>query len=139
MSSLSTEALSSQIKVVFIRHSDFEKEVIRFSRKTKAFDEALGALQKLLAVQFNIIKPQIVISPKHLHRVRIPDEYELWKVNCVATKGLRRSQMPRIYFARREAEIFFLCMGTHIDNYDDRELRDLAFYQVQTYFDINSE
>ncbi|HLC49325.1 MAG TPA: hypothetical protein VJI96_03005 [Candidatus Andersenbacteria bacterium] len=133
MNSLSTEVPNSLNKAAFIRHPGFEKEVKKFSRKTTAFNEALATLERLLAVQFNPISPQIVITPKNLHRIAFSAEYELWKVNCVATKGLRKSQMPRIYFARRGAEIFFLCMGTHIDNYDDGELKAIALSRIQTF------
>lgn len=139
MNFLSTEVPNSQTRAVFIRHTGFEKEVKKFTRKVKSFEEALIALERLLTVQFNPVNPQIVITPKNLHKVHASVEYELWKINCVATKGLRRSQMPRIYFARRGVEIFFLCMGGHIENYDDGKLRDLALYRVQTFFDVTME
>ncbi|MFH1354217.1 MAG: hypothetical protein ABIH36_02920 [bacterium] len=139
MNSPSIGVPNSQTRVVFIRHTGFEKEVKRFTGKVRSFGEALAALERLLTVQFNPVNPQIVITPKNLHKVHVSVEYELWKVNCVATKGLRRSQMPRIYFARRGTEVFFLCMGGHIKNYDDGKLRDLALYRVQTFFDVNNE
>lgn len=139
MNSPSTGAPNSQTRVVFIRHTGFEKEIKSFSKKVGSFDQALSALERLLGFQFNPVNPQIVITPKNLHRVHISAEYELWKVNCVATKGLRKNQMPRIYFAKRGTEIFFLCMGTHITNYDDGQLRDMAFDRVQTFFDVSTK
>lgn len=54
----------------------------------------------------------------------------MWKVNCFV-KGLRPNQAPRVYFALASLTAYFLCMGTHIENYDDAELRQTAFSRVE--------
>ncbi len=131
----SIEKLNSTDSFTFREHPGFTKEIKKFSRKHKTFIKALKQLSILLQTQFDKNDHRQPLGPKHLHNVSINTEYEIWKVNCVATKGLKRKQMPRIYFARRDSEIFYLCMGFHINNYQDSQLKTLAYERAELFFD----
>jgi hypothetical protein len=123
-------ASPSSSSIAFGRHGGFEKEAKKFASKHPGFDSAMGQLERLLAQQFHPTAPRTLITPKNLHCIRKEAECELWKMSCVATPGLRRAQMPRIYFYVRLKEIWFLCLGTHIENYDDDQLQRTAFTRM---------
>jgi hypothetical protein len=113
----------------FVYHESLLKEIKQFERKQPKFAKARIRLEKLLCIHFNPVTPTVVIGPKVLLRIQKNDDYEMWKVIC-ATEGLKKKQSPRLYFALQELTFFMLCMGSHITNYDDRVLRDLAFSRV---------
>jgi hypothetical protein len=59
----------------------------------------------------------------------------MWKVELVIPdSGLRPNQYPRMWFAVKGAIIAFLCISTHIDNYKDDEINQLAFSRITDLF-----
>ncbi len=94
-----------------------------------------SAFEKLCEFQFNPTKPQQVIAPAKLHRITQNGIWTMWKVELVVPNaGLRPNQYPRVWFAVKGSVIVFLCMGTHIDNYDNEKLGSIAMSRVTDFF-----
>ena len=104
----------------FISHPKFEKEISALERRFNNTKEGLKSFERLCGVQFNPENPQRIIAPAKLHRIRQNDIWTLWKIE-LAVKGLRSNQFPRMWFCVQGAKIGFLCIGTHIDNYNDMD------------------
>src|SRR3989344_8239295 len=104
----------------FINHPCFEKESSQFSSRFPKFNDGLDSFKKICEVHFYPANPKQVLSPGKLHRVKALDSYVLWKIE-LAVKNLRSNQSPRMWFAVQGTTIALLCIGTHIDNYDDGE------------------
>ena len=59
----------------------------------------------------------------------------MWKIELVIPKsGLRPNQYPRMWFAVKGFNIVFLCIATHIDNYNDKEMNKIALSRVTDIF-----
>ena len=108
----------------------------RFDKKWKKFgdkyegEKALDELKRLLEKQFDNSSPDI-IGPNSIWQVPHTGDIDMWKVIC-ATKGLKKSQSPRIYFLKHHKNIItFLCFGSHIKNYKDVELRKIAITRAK--------
>jgi len=121
--------------IEFRHHDGFEKEIVDFERKFQNARLSLHGFQKLCEIQFHPVKPSVRISPGKLHRVTQNDVWTLWKTELPIIKsGLRPNQYPRIWFAIKGSTIIFLCMATHIDNYDDESMNILATSRVTDFF-----
>ncbi|MCC6131441.1 MAG: hypothetical protein IT186_16095 [Acidobacteria bacterium] len=121
----------------FFRHPGFEREADRFRKKHPAFDEALDSLKRLLEKQFDPDDPVQVIA-SGLYRIEVRETETVWKVHA-HTAGLKRNQAPRVYFSQTKSSITFLAMGTHIENYDDGELRAKAMERLDEVLEPPSE
>ena len=117
----------------FICHTSFEKETAKLKRRFPALDGGLKSFQRLCEVQFNPTNPQQVIAPAKLHRVTQNDLWSVWKIELVVP-GVKPNQFPRMWFAVRGSNIAFLCIATHIDNYDDNQMVKLAVERVTDIF-----
>jgi hypothetical protein len=61
--------------------------------------------------------------------------WTLWKVELVLPKsGLRPNQFPRMWFAVKGAEIALLVIASHMDNYRDNDMDELALSRVNDFF-----
>lgn len=107
-------------------HNNFQSEYKKLAKKHRALDAAFKALQKLLAVQFDPVSPNAVISPGKIHHINTDNSgCELWKVEMI-TKGLRPNQWPRVWFSVSGATITFLAIASHTSNYDTNTIDDIA-------------
>lgn len=107
----------------FIYHPRLEKEIAGLERRFKNVQGALESFKRLCEVQFHPTNPQAVIAPAKLHRVTQNDTWSLWKIELVIPgSGLRPNQFPRMWFAVQGSKMAFLCMGSHVDNYRDRDM-----------------
>jgi hypothetical protein len=121
--------------IEFLYHDGLQKEIAALERRFRQLQEGFSAFERLCEVQFNPTDPKQVIAPAKLHRITQNDLWTIWKVELVVPKaGLRPNQYPRVWFAVRGAVIVFLCMGTHIENYDDFALDQLAQARVTDVF-----
>jgi hypothetical protein len=115
----------------FIEHPAFEREkgaaMARFH-----FGKDFEQLKKLLLMQFSPTEPLPVIGPGKIHRKRDFVEYQMWKVE-MSVKGLRKNQGPRIWFGVKGTTLVFVCLKTHIDNYDDNTV-DVTAESLMTDF-----
>lgn len=119
----------------FIYHSKFEKEIAKLERRFRNLREGLKAFQRLCEVQFHPANPQGIIAPAKLHRIKQNGIWSLWKVELVIPKsGLRPNQFPRVWFCVQGAKIGFLCIATHVDNYNDNTLNDIALERLSDIF-----
>ncbi|MFA6536901.1 MAG: hypothetical protein WCT18_00705 [Patescibacteria group bacterium] len=105
----------------FIFHSQFQKDAESLKRRFPFFDSGLESFKKICQVHFDSINPRQVIAPGKLHRVKCLENFTIWKVE-LAIKNLRANQFPRIWFLVKNDTINFLCIKTHIDNYDNNEI-----------------
>lgn len=108
----------------FIEHTVFQKEYLNFSNKYYSNSD-LQHLKNVLNFQFNPINPKLIIGPGKIHRVKVCENCEIWKVE-MSVKGLRKNQSPRIWLAVAGDTLAFLTIKTHIDNYDDNEVNRFA-------------
>ena len=132
MSWLFTEALIFPIMLSFLSHPSFDKDADGMNRRFSFFD-GLHSFKKICEVHFNPVSPRQVIAPGKLHKVKCYGSYIVWKVE-IAVKGLKSNQFPRVWFAVRGSVVVFLCLATHIDNYNDNKMDKIADSLVSQFF-----
>lgn len=122
--------------IEFLYHDAIKREIAALERRfSKLQTEGFKRFELLCQKQFNPVRPQQVIGPGKLHRISQNDIWTLWKVEMVVPgAGLRPNQYPRVWFAVKGSVVVFLCIGTHIDNYDDGEMDRLAMSRVSDVF-----
>jgi hypothetical protein len=99
------------------------KKPLKTSDVTESFLKSFT--KNVLNFQFNPINPKLIIGPGKIHRVKVRENCEVWKVE-MSVKGLRKNQSPRIWLAVAGDTLAFLTIKTHIDNYDDNEVNRFA-------------
>lgn len=119
----------------FYCHPDFEKETAKLKGRFNHMEEAIEDFKRLSNVQFDPISPKQIIPPGKIHRVTQNDLWAVWKVELIVPKsGLRPNQFPRLWFAIKGANLAFLCVKSHVDNYQDDEINKIAAERVQEIF-----
>lgn len=112
-----------------------EKEIVALTRRFRGLKEGLKSFQRLCEVQFHPTNPQGVIAPAKLHRITQNDIWSLWKIELVVPKsGLRPNQFPRLWFCVQGSKIGLLCIATHIDNYKDNDINNIALERLTDIF-----
>lgn len=117
----------------FFSHSLFEKELANLKKQFNNIDDGLEAFKKLCGVQFNPVSPKQIIAPAKLHRVTQNDVWTLWKIE-VAVKGVRSNQSPRVWFAIKGTTVVFLCAQSHVNNYSDNDMNEVAITRATEFF-----
>ena len=117
----------------FYFHPVFKKETAKLQRRFNHLKDGLKSFERLCEVQFHPINPQQIIAPAKLHRVTSNDMWSMWKVELIV-KNLRPNQFPRLWFAVKGANVVFLYICTHIDNYKDNEINRIAIERVSGIF-----
>ncbi len=121
--------------IEFIYHDGIQKEIAAFKRRFSQIDDGISIFQRLCEVQFNPTNPKQVIAPAKLHRITQNAIWTMWKIELVVpNSGLRPNQFPRMWFAVKGTVIVLLCIGTHIDNYNDAEMDQTAMSRVTDIF-----
>lgn len=122
--------------IEFLYHDAIKKEIAALERRfRKLQSEGFKRFELLCQKQFNPTRPQQVIGPGKLHRISQNDVWTLWKVEMVVpNSGLRQNQYPRVWFGVKGSVVVFLCIGTHIDNYDDGEMDRKALGRITDVF-----
>jgi hypothetical protein len=121
--------------IQFLYHDGIQKEIAALERRFRTIRLGLSAFEKLCEVQFNPTIPRQVIAPAKIHRIVQNDIWTLWKVELVIPKsGLRPNQWPRMWFVVKGEIVVFLCVSSHIDNYDDEKMNQLALSRVSDFF-----
>lgn len=122
--------------IAFLFHDGFESEIANLEKKRmRLIRKSLEGFQQLCLFHFHPITPEARIAPGKLHVVTQNDDWKMWKTELpVIHSGLRPNQYPRIWFAQRGATIAFLCIGSHVDNYDDGKMDKLAMVRVTEMF-----
>ena len=121
--------------IEFIYHDGIKNEIATAKKRYSTVSDGFSAFERMCEVQFNPTKPQQVIAPAKLHRITQNDIWTMWKIELVVPNaGLRPNQYPRVWFAVKGEVIVFLCMGTHIDNYDDEKMNKIAMSRVTDFF-----
>ena len=121
--------------IQFLYHDGIQKEIAALERRFRAIRDGLSAFERLCDVQFNPTSPRQVIAPAKLHRILQNDIWTLWKIELVVpNSGLRPNQYPRMWFVVKGSIIAFLCISSHVDNYNDEEMNRLALSRVSDFF-----
>jgi len=121
--------------IEFLYHDGIQKEIAALERRFRRIRDGLAAFELLCKVQFHPINPRQVVTPAKLHRVTQNDLWTMWKIELVIPdSGLRPNQYPRMWFAVQGAIIAFLCISTHIDNYNEVEMDRLALSRITDLF-----
>lgn len=119
--------------IEFLEHEVFIKEFAALKRRFPLIEQGLDSLKKICEFHFHPLVPKQVIAPGKLHRVTAGDGYVLWKVE-MSVRGLKKNQSPRVWFAIQGARLLFLCVKTHIDNYDNNEADRQATRLISDFF-----
>ena len=117
----------------FFEHEKFNKQAADFKRRFAGFEAGFHATKNIFEVHFHPTSPVQKIAPGKLHCLLKNPNYTLWKIE-MAVAGLKSKQWPRVWFAVSGSKIAFLCMGTHIDNYDDGQQTRLAENLASDFF-----
>lgn len=104
----------------YLEHPKFMKQAADFKRRFPGFDKGFTATKNIFEVHFHPTNPMQRIAPGKLHCILKSANYTVWKLE-LAVLGLKSKQWPRVWFGVSGNKIAFLCMATHIDNYDDGE------------------
>ena len=121
--------------IQFLYHDGVRKEIATLERRFRTLRKGLSIFERLCEIQFNPVKPSQVVAPAKLHRIKQSDVWTLWKVElAVPHSGLRPNQCPRMWFAVKGTILAFLCISSHIDNYNDEEMNQLALSRVSDFF-----
>ena len=121
--------------IEFLYHDGIQKEIATLERRFRTIRDGLSSFERLCGVQFHPTSPRQVIAPAKLHRVTQNDVWTLWKIELVIpNSGLRPNQWPRMWFVVKGALIAFLCVSSHIDNYNDEHMNRLALSRVSDFF-----
>lgn len=121
--------------IEFLYHDGIQKEIAALERRFHRVRDGLSAFERLCEVQFHPTNPKQVIAPAKLHRITQNDVWTMWKIELVIPdSGLRPNQYPRMWFAVKGAIIVFLCISTHIDNYNDAEMDRIALSRITDLF-----
>lgn len=121
--------------IQFLYHDATQKEIAALERRFRTIREGLSIFERLCEKQFNPVNPQQVIAPAKLHRVTQNDIWTLWKIELVIpNSGLRPNQWPRMWFVVKGEIIVFLCISSHVDNYNDEKMDRLALSRVTDFF-----
>ncbi|MFH1712975.1 MAG: hypothetical protein ABH896_02200 [Candidatus Jacksonbacteria bacterium] len=117
----------------FVFHPHFEKEAASLKRRFPFFNSGMESFKRICEVHFDPISPKQVVAPAKLHRIKCFENFTIWKIE-LAVKKLRPNQFPRVWFAVQGATVAFLCIATHIDNYDDNTMNRKAETLVSSFF-----
>lgn len=121
----------------YLEHPKFSKQAADFKRRfpgfDEGFDEGFNATKNIFEVHFHPTNPMQRIAPGKIHCILRNPTFVMWKLE-MAVAGLKSKQWPRVWFAVSGSKIVFLCMGTHIDNYDDGGQTKEAQSLVTDYF-----
>jgi hypothetical protein len=119
--------------VEFREHENFSKSFDAFVEKYRDAQKGLEDFKKIANKHFHPVTPQQIIGPGKLHVISRLETCTVWKVE-MSVKGLRKNQSPRVWFAIQGGTLVFLCIGTHIDNYDNKRLENLAVSRASDFF-----
>jgi len=122
-----TEELTFQTyrMLEYLEHPKFSKQAADFKRRFPGFDEGFSATKNIFEVHFHPTNPMQRIAPGKIHCILKNVNYTMWKLE-MAVAGLKSKQWPRVWFVVSGSKVVFLCIGTHIDNYDNNKLDRLA-------------
>jgi hypothetical protein len=119
----------------FLYHDGIQKEIAVLERRFRTIRDGLVVFERLCEKQFNPIDPQQVIAPAKLHRVLQTEVLVLWKIELVLpNSGLRPNQWPRLWFGIKGNVIVFLCLSSHVDNYNEEKMNRLAQSRISDLF-----
>ncbi|MBI2097883.1 MAG: hypothetical protein HYT46_03065 [Candidatus Vogelbacteria bacterium] len=121
--------------IEFLYHDGIQKEIAALERRFRRIRDGLSAFELLCEVQFHPTNPRQVIAPAKIHRITQNDVWTMWKIELVIPdSGLRPNQYPRMWFAVKGAIIVSLCISTHVDNYNEIEMNQLARSRITDLF-----
>ena len=121
--------------IQFLYHDGIQKEIAALERRFRTIRGGFSAFERLCEVQFNPTSPQQVIAPAKIHRITQNDIWTLWKTELIVPNSdLRPNQWPRMWFVVKGAIIAFLCISSHVDNYNDDKMDRLALSRVSDFF-----
>jgi len=122
--------------MMFRLHGDFKKEIVALEKRRLRFvRKSLDGFQELCKFHFHPTAPQPRIAPGKIHRIMQNNAWTMWKTELpILESGLRPNQYPRVWFAQSGDIIAFLCISSHIDNYNDEEMNQLALSRVSDFF-----
>ncbi len=121
--------------IEFLYHANIQGEIDDIEKRFRTIRNGFAAFERLCQVQFDPLEPRRVIAPAKLHRITQNDIWTLWKVELVLpNSGLRPNQWPRIWFAVKGHIVAFLCISSHVDNYKDKKLEEVALSRLADIF-----
>lgn len=117
--------------IEFIYHDNFSREITKLKRRFPTLNKGLSHFERVCNKQFHPTEPQQIVSPAKLHRLTQNEVWSLWKVELIVpNSGLRPNQWPRAWFVVRGGTIAFLCIASHIDNYNDESMKQIALSRI---------
>lgn len=98
-------------------------------------EETFKNIERLLVKQFYM--KIISITPKHIGIAQGFSGFTVyWLHLIIPNSNLSRTQMPKAYFYMSDSHITFLCLDSHIQNYRDSKLRQVAQKRLEEMIDV---
>jgi hypothetical protein len=119
--------------MIFSSHPKFDKEMKCFLKKHHQDDGWMFKLQNLLTSHYEL--GTIRLNAEVLGIVGEWEGYRLIKI-YMAVGGVSKNDRPRICFAQKNQVAIFLCFGTHIENYNTRELVALGKARLKEFIGV---
>ena len=117
----------------FSYHLSFEKEAAKLKRRFSFLEKALESFRMLCEFQFHPLNPEQRIAPAKLHRITQNDLWSMWKIE-LSVHNVKPNQSPRVWFAVKGSNIAFLCIASHVDNYSDNRMNQIAIGRISDIF-----
>lgn len=114
---------------------ELEKYLRKHCGSKTALDDTIEKNQVLLYE--TLVKKNPLIGPKHLGRAEGFGAYEVyWLKMAILSAGLSYKQFPKVYILKLDGVISFLCIDSHITNYQDAILRKLAKSRIEEILEV---
>jgi len=117
----------------------FLTELEEFIRKhcsgQSSSEITLQLLENLLVKHFYYKQPQF--TPKHLGPASGFYGYAVYFFHMIIPySGLSKTQQPKCYLYKTDETISFLCLNSHVENYDDSKLRKIAKQRLAEIIEV---
>lgn len=126
--------MECKLPFCFAHHPKFLQEIDEFISKrcnsVASAEEAIGNIERLLVSHF--YNKILAFTPKHFGIAQGFGGFTVyWLHTVIPNSGLSRTQLPKAYFYKSDGHISFLCLNSHVQNYQDSKLRIIALARLQ--------
>jgi hypothetical protein len=124
-------------QLIWCEHPAFVRECKPFIKKYPSFKSRLEIQGKKL-IERQLSESPLITSNLVLRVTR--DSYGQWemmKLKLYVKELKRPGQWPRIWYAITPTQCIFLTIASHVDNYHDNEMNNIALQRLRAFLTNN--